>query len=102
VGDPKQVELFGRIAVHLKLITMDQLAEAVRGQAVEGEQLGAVLIKKGFLTQDGLQKILQAQKAYLAKQGAAKKVGASTAPVPPATPAEIASSTFFVAPCFAR
>jgi twitching motility protein PilT len=92
VGEAKQVELFGRIAVHLKLITMDQLAEAVREQAVEGGQLGAVLIKKGFLTQDGLQKILQAQKAYLAKQGASKKVGASTAPVPPATAAEIASA----------
>ena len=92
MGEAKQVELFGRIAVHLKLITMDQLAEAVREQAVEGGQLGAVLIKKGFLTQDGLQKILQAQKAYLAKQGASKKVGASTAPVPPATAAEIASA----------
>jgi twitching motility protein PilT len=86
------VELFGRIAVHLKLITMDQLTEAVREQGVEGGQLGAVLIQKGFLTQDGLQKILQYQKAYLAKQGtgkaAAKKVGVTTAPLPPATVAE--------------
>jgi twitching motility protein PilT len=93
VGDPKQVELFGRIAVHLKLITMDQLNEAVREQGVEGGQIGNTLIKKGFLTQDGLQKILNYQKAYLAKQGAAKgagaKVGASTAPVPPATVAEV-------------
>jgi twitching motility protein PilT len=92
VGDPRQVELFGRIAVHLKLITMDQLTEAVREQGVEGGQLGAVLIQKGFLTQDGLQKILQYQKAYLAKQGtgkaAAKKVGVTTAPLPPATVAE--------------
>jgi twitching motility protein PilT len=92
VGDPKQVELFGRIAVHLKLITMDQLTDAVREQAVEGGQLGELLIKKGFLNQDGLQKILQYQKAYLAKQGsgkaAARKVGVNTAPVPPATVAE--------------
>jgi len=95
VGDPKQVELFGRIAVHLKLISMDQLTVAIREQAVEGTQLGEILVKKGFLTQDGLQQILQYQKAYLAKQGPAAKgkVGASTAPVPPATPAEVAAAT---------
>ena len=92
MGDPKQVELFGRIAVHLKLITMDQLTVAVREQAVEGGQLGELLIKKGFLSQDGLQKILQYQKAYLAKQGpaAGKRAGAATAPLPAATAAEVA------------
>jgi twitching motility protein PilT len=120
VGDPKQIELFGRIAVHLKLITMDQLNEAVREQGVEGGQLGDTLIKKGFLTQDGLQKILQYQKAYLAKQGAggeaaaakpavkgaaAKvggKVGVSTAPVPPAIVAEaVAAAPAAAAPATA-
>jgi twitching motility protein PilT len=114
VGDPKTTELFGRIAVHLKLITMDQLAEAIREQAVEGEQLGELLIRKGALTPDGLQKILAYQREYLAKQaaagaagavkpavskgkaGAAKpaagRVGASTAPLPAATVAEVASA----------
>ncbi|HYV19945.1 MAG TPA: PilT/PilU family type 4a pilus ATPase [Verrucomicrobiae bacterium] len=115
MGDPKSTELFGRIAVHLKLITMDQLAEAIREQAVEGGQLGELLIRKGVLTPDGLQKILAYQKEYLAKQaaagaaGAAKptapkgkpagpakpatgKVGASTAPLPAATVAEVAAS----------
>ena len=95
VGEPKQVELFGRIAVHLKLITMDQLMVAVREQAVEEGQLGETLIRKGFLTQDGLQKILQYQAQYLAKQGAAPKgkAGASTAPIPPATATEVAAAT---------
>ena len=92
MSEPTHVDLFGRIAVHLKLITMDQLTVAVREQAVEGGQLGELLIRKGFLTQDGLQKILQAQKAYLARQGAAKNAGASTAPVPAATPAEVAAA----------
>jgi len=95
VGDPKSTELFGRIAVHLKLISMDQLAEAIREQAVEGGQLGELLIRKGVLTPDGLQKILAYQKDYLAKQAAAgaaakpaakpaagKAPGASTAPLP--------------------
>src|SRR5262245_21515670 len=89
---------------------MDQLTVAVREQGVEGGQLGETLIKKGFLTQDGLQKILQYQAAYLAKQGAGAepvakpasktapaktaggRVGASTAPISPATAAEIASA----------
>ena len=109
MSDPRQAELFGRIAVHLKLISMDQLTEAIREQGVEGGQLGELLIKKGVLTQDGLQKILQYQKAYLAKQGGAPaaapakpaakgagangpagKVGASTAPVPPVNAAPAA------------
>jgi twitching motility protein PilT len=115
VGDPKQVELFGRIAVHLKLISMDQLAEAIREQGIEGGQLGGVLVKKGFLTRDGLQKVLQYQKAYLAKQGtgadaAAKagvkgaargtgaRVGVNTAPVAPASASEIAVASKAAAP----
>jgi twitching motility protein PilT len=115
VDDPKQVELFGRIAVHLKQITMDQLAEAIREQGVEGGPLGGVLVKKGFLTPDGLQKVLQYQKAYLAKQGtgadaAAKaqakgatrgsgaRVGVNTAPVPPANASEVAAASKVAAP----
>ena len=35
--DPKPVPLLGRLAVHLKMISMDQLAEAVRAQGHAGE-----------------------------------------------------------------
>ena len=61
--------LLGRLAVHLKMITMDQLAEAPRGQArSDRPRLGDVLVEMGFLTQAQLEKLVQAQAQVVAKQ----------------------------------
>jgi twitching motility protein PilT len=80
VTEPRQEELLGRIAVHLKMISMDQLAEATRLQ-VEGSSrpLGAILVEKGWITEAQLQKAVQAQKEYIARRRQAEAAGAPAA-----------------------
>lgn len=64
--------LFGRIALHYKLVTREQLAEATEWQAREGSQirLGEILVGKGYLTRPKLEQLLGVQRDYLAKQQA--------------------------------
>jgi twitching motility protein PilT len=91
VSDDAQSHLLGRIAVHLKLITMDQLAEATRIQGAEkGLPIGEVMVQKGWITAEQLKVLIQQQKDYIAKrQAAGKPVGAppSAAPQAAAPPA---------------
>ena len=69
--EPKAEHLLGRMAVQLKLITMDQLAEATRMQSEdESAPIGQVLIKKGWITEDQLQKLILYQKQYIARKQA--------------------------------
>jgi twitching motility protein PilT len=81
MSDDAQAHLLGRIAVHLKLITMDQLAEATRIQGAEsGLPIGEVMVQKGWITEDQLRILIQHQKDYIAKrQAAGKPVGAPPA-----------------------
>jgi twitching motility protein PilT len=64
------IPLLGRIAVHLKLITLQQLAEATKrqGQAGSEKRLGEILVETGMLTQAQLEKVLQARQQMIAKQ----------------------------------
>jgi twitching motility protein PilT len=79
VSDDTQAHLLGRIAVHLKLITMDQLAEATRIQGAEGGRpLGEVMLQKGWITAEQLRILVQHQKDYLAKSKSAGKPVAAT------------------------
>ncbi|HYH47770.1 MAG TPA: PilT/PilU family type 4a pilus ATPase, partial [Thermoanaerobaculia bacterium] len=73
--------LFGRLALHYKLTTQEQLAEATRLQAQEGGDrgLGEILVASGVLTQRRFEQLLGAQREVLAKRQA------GSAP-PPATP----------------
>jgi hypothetical protein len=66
------IPLLGRIAVHLKLITVQQLAEATRrqGQAGTEKRLGEILVETGMLTQAQLEKVLTVRQQMLAKQRA--------------------------------
>jgi twitching motility protein PilT len=75
--------LLGRIAVHLKLISVDQLAEATRlqGQAGSEKRLGEILVERGMLTQAQLEQVLRARQQLLAKQRAQRAV-AETLPAP--------------------
>jgi twitching motility protein PilT len=67
--DPGQEHLMGRIAVHLKMITMDQLAEATREQGPGGgKPIGAIFVEKGWINQAQLEKLIQYQKDYLARR----------------------------------
>jgi|GEM_PF-50364 len=60
--------LLGRLAVHYKLINMNQLSEAVAVQSHEPHRkIGEILIERGMITEEQLQKLLKVQKQYLEK-----------------------------------
>jgi twitching motility protein PilT len=66
------IPLLGRIAVHLRFISVDQLAEATRlqGQAGGEKRLGDILVERGMLTQAQLEQVLRARQQMIAKQRA--------------------------------
>ncbi len=66
------IPLLGRLAVHHKWITLDQLAEATREQGHAGGNLGEIFLSKGFLTPQRLEKLLAKQRELIAKHRAAK------------------------------
>jgi twitching motility protein PilT len=83
--------LFGRIAVHCKLITPDQLQEVIAQQAREGGRrvLGDLLIERGWATQRQIEQVLRAQREFVAKRQAQAAPQPAKAPgaVPAAPPA---------------
>jgi twitching motility protein PilT len=88
--EPKPVPLLGRLAVHLKMISMDQLAEAVRVQGRAGEDsapLGEILVEKGFIHRGQLSKLMAAQQQVLAKQKGGKAGPVAAVPAPGQAPA---------------
>jgi twitching motility protein PilT len=64
--------LFGRIALHYKLVTREQLLEASELQASRGGQhrLGEILVDKGYLNPRQVAQVLAVQREYVAKQQA--------------------------------
>ena len=88
----------GRIALHLKLISMDQLAEATHRQGMVGGSLGAILVELGFLSEPQLQQVLRARQQIVAKHRAKQAID-QTAPAPETEPvaqpeaAEVAPAT---------
>jgi twitching motility protein PilT len=84
--------LLGRLAVHHKLITMDQLAEAlqIHGRAGEERRLSDVLVEQGFLTTLQVEKLIVAQRKMVAQHRA--KQAAEEAPRPRSEP-EVAAAT---------
>ena len=72
--------LFGRLALHYKLVTREALLEATSYQAGEASsrRLGEILVEKGHLTDYQLQQLLTVQRDYLVKQPLAAE-GAPTA-----------------------
>jgi len=62
-------DLIGRLAVHYKLITMEQLAAATQEQSRSpSKKLGAILVEFKFIDADQLTQLLEAQRQYLAQQ----------------------------------
>jgi twitching motility protein PilT len=64
--------LFGRIALHYKLVTREQLLEASKLQARQENPrpLNEILVENGHLTARQVEQILAVQRDYLAKQEA--------------------------------
>ncbi|RIL05015.1 MAG: hypothetical protein DCC71_11845, partial [Proteobacteria bacterium] len=76
--------LLGRIAIHTKLITPDQLnaATAEQGRSGGRRRLGEILVEKGFVSAAQLEKLLVAQRQVLAKQAANRATQVIAAAVP--------------------
>ena len=64
--------LFGRLALHYKLVTREQLLEISKLQAREESPrpLNVILVEKGLLTARQVEQVLAVQRDYLAKQEA--------------------------------
>jgi twitching motility protein PilT len=62
--------LFGRIALHYKLVTQDQLTDVAAQQIREGgdRRLPDLLVERGILTARHVQQILTVQQEYVAKR----------------------------------
>ena len=82
--EPGGSHLLGRLAVHYKLITMDQLEEAIRDQGRRGKPLGAILVERGLVSQANLDKLLAAQSQYLDQQGRRPRAATPAATYTPA------------------
>ena len=67
---PAQVSLLGRIAVSAKLITQEQLLEAMRAQDHPGaaKHLGDLFLEYGWISREQLTWLLEAQRTLLARQ----------------------------------
>jgi twitching motility protein PilT len=76
--------LLGRIALHYKLVTQDQLNQAAARQGQDGGRLGEILVGLGVLTPGQLEKLLAVQREYIAKQQAQMATPAPTVPTAPA------------------
>ncbi|HXK23911.1 MAG TPA: type IV pilus twitching motility protein PilT [Myxococcota bacterium] len=89
--EKQPVPLLGRLAVHLKMISMEQLTEALRVQGQGGGErsLGIVLRELGYLNPAQIEKLVEAQKRVLAQQqqkGGAPNGSAASAAKPAAAP----------------
>src|SRR5215510_3136821 len=78
---PTKIPLLGRLALHHKLVTADQLEDALRdhGQAVTGANLGDILVARRLVTKEQLAKLLAAQQEIVARERAkrAAELGAA-------------------------
>lgn len=80
--------LIGKIAVHYKLVTAEQLAQATQRQGTSGRPIGEVLRELKMVSSEQLKWLQQAQAQYLAKQQghAAPSAPRPSAPAPSAPP----------------
>jgi twitching motility protein PilT len=76
--------LFGRIALHYKLVSQEELAEAAAQQLREGgeRRLGDLLAEKGVLTPRQLQQLLTVQQDYQTKKAAEPQPQPQPQPLP--------------------
>jgi twitching motility protein PilT len=84
--------LFGRIALHYKLVTQDQLVAVTNQltQEANGTALWEGLVAQGLLTQPQVDQLLVVQRDYVAKQ-LAEGVEAEAAGPPPEPPFSLSS-----------
>ena len=90
----------GRLAVQLKLITREQLGDALRAQEQGGgeKRLGAVLVEKGFINERQLAKLQSVQRDLIAKHQAKQAAKNETSPERVASPRVAAEAAPVVEP----
>jgi twitching motility protein PilT len=92
----REDNLFGRLALHYKVLTRDQLSEALRQQSREGgtRKIGEILIERGLLTREKFEQLLVVQKRYQ-EQMAARESGEAPSPAeaPAPTPVQAPEQT---------
>ncbi|GMU60155.1 MAG: hypothetical protein AMXMBFR34_19180 [Myxococcaceae bacterium] len=83
--------LLGKIAVHYKLVTNEQLLQASQRQAAGGTPIGDVMLELRFISAEQLKWLKQAQQQYLTKQsGGAPPPSSPRPPASAAAPAPVA------------
>jgi twitching motility protein PilT len=84
----RPVPLLGRIAVQMRLVTAEQLAELTRAQAKDGDTtgLGELMLQRGLIDKAQLGRLLETQKQVLAKARARQAVAAADPEPEIATP----------------
>jgi|CXWL01.1.fsa_nt_gi twitching motility protein PilT len=96
LGDPAPETLLGRLALHYKLITREQLVEATTVQAVEGGRLGDLLVARGWVTPQQLAQLLKVQQQVMSQERPAGVAPATGTPAaggtvaPPPAPGQAA------------
>jgi len=78
---PTKIPLLGRLAVHHKLVTPDQLEEALRdyGQAPASANLGEILVARRLVSKPQLAALLKAQEEIVARERAKRAAGLGAA-----------------------
>ena len=99
----REDNLFGRLALHYKVLTRDQLSEALRQQSREGgvRKIGEILIERGWLTRETFQQLLVVQKRYQEQKAAEQAAAEAKPPAPPAAPASPETAEPVAAPAAA-
>jgi twitching motility protein PilT len=74
--------LLGRLALHYKLLTRDQLAESLQQQEREGHtrRIGDLWIENGWMTRQRFEQLLKAQREYEERQKTQPVAPAAAAP----------------------
>jgi len=72
----RPIPLLGRIAVQMRLVTPEQLAELTQAQSKDGDTtgLGELMLQRGLIDQAQLGRLLETQKQVLAKARARQAV----------------------------
>ena len=76
------VNLLGRLALHYKLLTRDQLVESLQQQEREGHRrrIGDLWVDNGWMTQARFEQLLRAQREYEERQRSSPTAAPAAAP----------------------
>ncbi len=85
---PHEDNLLGRLALHFKLLTRDQLVESLQQQEREGHRrkIGDIWLENGWVTRQRFDQLLRAQRDYEERQRAQAAPPAAPTAAPPGTP----------------